>query len=48
MHNNHFANVSTAIDLDDRGLGWERSMCKSTANDSISGRVKELLYPGAC
>jgi hypothetical protein len=47
VRNNHFANVDTAIDLDDRGLGWELSMCKSTAPDSVASRVKELLYPGS-
>eukprot|EP01043_Picozoa_sp_COSAG02_P026105 COSAG02_NODE_1493_length_12330_cov_3.681710_7_plen_175_part_00 len=49
VRNNHFANVipGPAIDLDDRGLGWQLSMCKSTANNSLSSRVKELLYPGS-
>lgn len=47
VRNNHFANVGKAIDLDDRGLGWQLGMCKSTAPGSISGRVKELLYPGS-
>ena len=49
VHNTHFANVSPgpAIDLDDRGMNWELSSCKSTGNTSMAGRVQELLYPGS-
>ena len=36
-----------AIDLDDRGMNWQLSSCKSTTNTSMTGRVKELLYPGS-
>jgi hypothetical protein len=48
VRNNHFTKVAgPAIDLDNRGLNWQLSSCKSRANTSMAGRVQELLYPGS-
>jgi hypothetical protein len=47
VRNNRFANVGEAIVLDDRGMNWQLSSCKSTAHNSMSDRVKQMLYPGS-
>jgi hypothetical protein len=38
VRNNHFKNVDSAIVLDDRGLNWQLSSCKSTTKNSMSDR----------
>ena len=33
--------------MQDVGLNFEHAGCVSAANDSMTGRVRELLYPGS-
>ena len=39
VRNNNFANVASAIVLDDRGMNWEHNGCLSTAANSMSDRA---------